>query len=105
MSKQEGKLEPLKPLAVVGFTCGRHYLDVAGIAVAMEGDMCRQLLPSDVAEPIPEDELKLATIGGKPCSELPLDLVRTFRGERWTPKSLQWAAGTINQVAREQNFI
>lgn len=86
-------------LAEVKFSTGRYYLDVAGIAVAMEGDKCRDTLPDDVAAPIPEDELERASIGGKPAKDLPLHIVRFFRGERWRKESLEWAAEKINAVA------
>lgn len=33
-----------KRLAVVGYACGRHYLEIAGIVVAMEGDPSREAL-------------------------------------------------------------
>lgn len=83
--------------AEVGFSCGRHYLKVSGIILAMEGDPCRDGgLPEDVYEPIPEAELSSATIGGKPSSEIPLKLVRFFRGDRWTEKMLEYAASRIN---------
>ncbi|AMV31305.1 hypothetical protein VN12_04255 [Pirellula sp. SH-Sr6A] len=85
--------------AEVKFSTGRHYLSVAGIAVAMEGDACRHHLPDEAAEPIPQQELENAMIGDKKASELPLDVVRWFRGERWSEKSLQWAADQINKFA------
>lgn len=87
------------PLAEVRLTCGRYVLFVAGLAVAMEGDQCRQDLPDDVAEPIPQDELERATIGGQPCNDMPLSVVRTFRGELWRLQSLEWAATQINAAA------
>ncbi len=87
----------MKTIAEVRSCCGRFVLFVADIAVAMEGDKCRQVLPDEVAEPIPEHELQTATIGGEPVSEMPLDIVRFFRGETWSRKSLEWAASQINQ--------
>lgn len=87
------------PIAEVKFSTGRHYLSVAGIAVAVEGDKCRDTLPEEVSEPIPEDELNNAWIGDKRAKDLPLDIVRWFRGERWRPESLRWAADRINAVA------
>ena len=86
-------------LAEVKFSTGRFYLNVAGITVAIEGDKCRGLLPEFVSEPIPEDELENATIGDKKAKDLPLHVVRWFRGDRWRKESLEWAASRINAVA------
>lgn len=88
--------ESVDTLAQVGFSCGRYYLSVAGIVVAMEGDLFRGELPEDVLEPIPADELARATIGGVPASDLSIVLVRSFRGERWTQKMLRYVAQQIN---------
>lgn len=87
------------PLAEVRFSTGRYYLSVAGIAVAMEGDNCRDVLPEEVSEPIPEEELKRASIGDKRAKDLPLHIVRFFRGEQWRKESMEWAAEKINAVA------
>lgn len=83
-------------VATVGLSCGRYYLEIAGIAVAVEGDACRHMLPEEAAEEISQDELDRASIGDKKASELPLDVVRFFRGQAWDGKSLRWAAKKIN---------
>ena len=88
-----------KPVAQVGFSCGRHYLEVGGVVVAMEGDACRQMLPSEVATEIPQEELEGACIGERRAIDLPIDVVRFFRGDQWAEKSLRWAADTINSAA------
>lgn len=83
--------------AGVGFSTGRHYLKIAGIILAMEGDPCRDgELPEDVYDPIPEEELAGASIGGRQASELPMKVIRFFRGDRWTQKMLEYVAATIN---------
>lgn len=83
-------------IAEVLSSCGRYYLSVCGVTVAMEGDPCRHLLPDEVAQPIPPEELKSATIGGVPVKDMEPSVVRFFRGESWTLQSLEWAARTIN---------
>ncbi len=91
-----------KSIAKVLFSCGRHYLSVAGVALAMEGDKCRDGdLPEEVYEPIPEEELNRATIGGKPIRDMPMDVVRFFRGDCWTKKMLEYVAVRINAAAAE----
>ena len=91
-------------LAEVGFSTGRHYLKVGGIIIAMEGDTCRGTLPEEACEPIPEDELEFAMIGDKRAKDLPLDVVRFFRGNRWNKKSLTWVAERINNVAAQKPY-
>jgi hypothetical protein len=89
-------------LAEVGFSCGRHYLSVAGIAVAMEGDKCRDGgMPEEVYDPIPPEELENATIGGKPVKDMPIKMVRFFRGDVWTKKMFDYVAGRINVASKE----
>lgn len=84
-------------LAEVGFSTGRHYLSVAGIIVAMEGDKCRDAeIPEHVLPLISEDELEHATIGGKPAKEFSRSMIRFFRGDCWTERMLHWAADKIN---------
>jgi hypothetical protein len=64
----------------------------------MKGDPCREdSLPDTVLPPIPADELARATIGGTPASELPLDVVRIFRGDNWTSEMLHYVADEINR--------
>ncbi len=86
-------------LAKLGFSTGRYFLSVAGITVAMEGDKCREILPEEASEPIPQEELDGATIGDKPAKDVPLHIVRFFRGDNWCKKNLTWAADRINAVA------
>ncbi|MGD0900958.1 MAG: hypothetical protein ABR915_24255 [Thermoguttaceae bacterium] len=87
-------------LADVRFCCGRYVLFVAGIAVAMEGDKCRDgNLPERVLAPIPEEELAAASIEGKPAKDLPIGLVRFFRGDCWNRAMLEWVAERINAEA------
>ncbi len=85
-------------LAEVRSSCGRAVLYVAGIAIAMEGDKCRHLVPEEFAERIPPEELERASIGGLTCKDIPLDVVRFFRGDNWQSTSLEWAAKTINEA-------
>lgn len=95
--------EQAAPLAEARVCCGRHCLFVAGIAVAMEGDKCRDgTIPEDVLPPIPREELEQATIGDKRAIDLPIDVVRFFRGDNWTPRMLQWVADRINAAALPQ---
>src|SRR5437868_2791622 len=85
--------DEMEPLAHVGLSTGRHYLTIAGVIVAMEGDPCRDAnLPESILPPIPAAELEQATIGGKPAKDLPINVVRFFRGDRWTPAMLEWVA-------------
>lgn len=92
----------MRNFAEVNLSCGRYYLSVAGIVVVMEGDKCRAELPEKVSPPIPEDELENASIGGKPAKDLPIDVVRFFRGDNWTEKMLRYAARTINVARRKE---
>jgi hypothetical protein len=91
-------------IAEVRLSCGRCYLSVAGIAVAMEGDRCRDgTLPESIMPEIPEHELANASIGGKPAAELPTEMVRFFRGDNWTSKMLRYVAARINQQHRNSH--
>jgi hypothetical protein len=82
-----------EPLAEVVLAMGRQHLRVAGVVVATEGDKCRDVnLPESVLSPIPAEELEHATIGDKRAKDLPVDLVRFFRGDNWMPQMLEWAA-------------
>lgn len=85
-------------LANVRLSCGRIYLEVAGIVVAVQGDKCRSSseFPEEILPQIPDEELKNATIGGKSAKDVPLDVIRFFRGECWTEKMLEYAADRIN---------
>jgi hypothetical protein len=91
--------EVVMKIAEVGFSTGRCFLKVAGVIVAMEGDKCRDIFPEEACEPIPEEELERAWIGDKRAKDVPLHMVRFFRGDNWREKSLQWAADRINAVA------
>jgi hypothetical protein len=89
-----------EPVAEVCLSCGRYYLSVCGFVVAMEGDRCREgKLPEEVMPPIPDEELAQATIGGQPASELPIGVVRFFRGDNWTKGMLKYVAAQINRRA------
>jgi len=64
-----------QPLAYVGLACGRQYLKVAGVIVAIEGDICRDpMIPDEYRHPRPEHHLK------------------------WMPEMLEYAAKTINEM-------
>jgi hypothetical protein len=95
-----GKGQRSEPIAEVDCSCGRYYLSVAGVAVAMQGDKCRANLPEEVCPPIPPEELAEATIGGKPAAEMPLSVVRFFRGDYWTKEMLEYVADKINEAAK-----
>jgi hypothetical protein len=84
-------------LAEVVLNTGRWHLRVAGWYLATEGDKCRDgNLPEQVLPPISPEELKRATIGGRPAKDLPIDMVRLFRGDCWTEKMLRYVADQIN---------
>ncbi len=88
------------PLAEVRLSCGRQYLAVAGIAVAMEGDKCRDSsMPEEIMPQIPPEELERATIGGKRARDMPIEVVRFFRGDNWSPAMLEYVAEKINEAA------
>ena len=88
-----------EPIAEVRLTCGRNVLFVAGFAIAMEGDRCRDgTIPASVLPPIPERELATATIGGKPAKDMPSEVARFFRGDYWTPGMLEYVAAKINEA-------
>jgi hypothetical protein len=62
---------------------GRQYLEVAGFALAMEGDPCRDgNIPELVLPPIPPEELEHASIGGQPAKDMRMDILRCFRGDK-----------------------
>lgn len=91
-----------EPLAEVRLACGRQYLSVAGVAVAMEGDPMRDAdLPEEAYEPIPADELDRATIGGKPVKGMDPRVIRSFRRDVWSPRTLDFVAKRINAAAVE----
>lgn len=91
------------PLAEVILSMGRCHLKVAGIVLATEGDRCRaDSIPEDVLPPIPADELAGASVGGKPADTLPVDVVRFFRGDNWTPPMMGWVADRINEASNKE---
>lgn len=88
-----------KQIAEVGFSCGRSYLKVAGVIVAVEGDRCRDCgnIPEEFKDPIP-DHVYEGTIGGKPITrDMDPDLIRFFVGENWSEKMLCYLANRINE--------
>jgi len=89
-----------EPIADVRLCMGRQHLFVGGIVVATEGDSCRHMTPVELSDPIPEEELEHATIGGEPIKSMDPETVRFFRGEQWRPKTLEWAADQINAKAQ-----
>ncbi len=82
-------------IAEVKLFCGRYHLSIAGITLAMEGDVCRAILPEDYS--ISGEELVHAHIGSVPVSELPTDVARFFHGCNWTKKMLIYVADKINE--------
>ncbi len=87
------------PLAETAYSCGRCCLKVAGIVLAMQGDPCRDgSLPESVLPPIHANELDQATIGGQSVKDMPIEIVRFFRGDRWTPAMLEYVATKINST-------
>lgn len=85
-------------IAKVFLSMGRWHLKVAGFVLATEGDKCRDAnLPEEVFDPIPEEELARASIGGKPAKELPIEMVRWFRGDNWNEKMMRYVADKINE--------
>ncbi len=84
-------------IAAVKLSCGRTYLEVAGIAIAMQGDTCRATLPEECLDQIPESELQRASIGDESAKDLPVEVVRFFRGDRWTIQMLEYVANKINK--------
>ena len=62
------------PLAYVGLGCGRQYLKVAGVIVAVEGDICRDpMIPEEYRHQKQEHRLT------------------------WMPEMLEYAAKAINE--------
>lgn len=91
-------------IAEVNFSCGKSHLDVAGITVAMQGDACRDSsLPESVLPKIPEKEMASAFIWGKPAKDLPIKVVRFYRGDCWTTEMLEYVANKINQESSQQD--
>lgn len=66
-----------KPIADVRSACGRYYLDVAGIVVAVEGDACR------------DRDMPPWLYDRRPL----------FEGDRWSKDLLEHAAERINAAA------
>lgn len=100
MTNKANEVVSREPLADVRLCCGRHVLFVADIAVAMEGDKCRtSSIPEEHLPPIPAEELEHAMIGDKRAKDVPIGVVRFFRGDNWTPAMLEWVAAKINQTS------
>jgi hypothetical protein len=88
-----------EPFAEVVLSMGRHHLKVGGFILGTEGDKCRDgSLPESVLPPIPPEELEEASIGGKPAKDMPIEIVRFFRGDYWTPAMMEYVAGRINEL-------
>jgi hypothetical protein len=87
--------------AEVVLAMGRQHLKVGGFYLATEGHKCVDgNLPENVLPPIPPEELEHARIGDKMAKDLPIEIVRWFRGDCWTPRMLEYVAAKINdQVA------
>ena len=89
-------------IAEVKFSCGRYYLSVADIPLAMEGDKCRTAnLPIELYDPIPPHELETAAIGDKPVKDMDPKVVLFFRGSTWNKAMLDYVADHINQEAQD----
>ena len=90
-----------EPIAEARFGCGRSYLSVADVVLAMEGDKCRDGdMPNEVYDPIPAHEYETATIGGESINGMDECLIRVFRGSTWTPKMLKFVADKINAATK-----
>lgn len=92
----------MRNVAEVRCCSGRYVLFVNDLALVMQGDKCRcGDLPEEVYDPIPEEELKSAHIGGTPIKDLPIKTVRFFRGDFygliWNVKMLRYVADEINK--------
>lgn len=86
-------------IAEVVYSMGRCHLMVAGFVLATEGDKCRDgSLPEEVLPPIPQEELEHATIGDKRAKDLPIKMVRWFRGDCWNEEMIRYVAEKINQT-------
>jgi len=72
-------------IARIGLSCGRLYLEVSSIIVAMEGDVCRDsTIPEKYRTPV-------IKIDGKP-----IELVRYFGGSAWNEEMLEYVRDKIN---------
>lgn len=93
----------MSDIAEVRCTCGRYVLFVAGIAVAMQGDKCRDgELPEEVLDPIPQHVYDHGSIGGEPITkDMNAKLVRFFVGNYWNETMLRYAADKINAAMRQ----
>jgi len=87
-----------RKIAKVQLSCGRYFLSVCGFVLAMEGAPCRESqIPEKFMPKIPPEEMAWASVGGKPASELPIEVVRFFRGDNWTREMLNYVADEINK--------
>jgi hypothetical protein len=95
----------MRDIAEVIYSMGRCHLKVAGFVLATEGDKCRDgNLPEDVFEPIPSEELEHAMIGGHRAKDLPIEMVRFFRGDVWNQNMIKYVANEINRIAASGNL-
>jgi hypothetical protein len=84
--------------AEVVLSMGRYHLRVGGFYLATEGDKCRNgNLPEEVLPPIPPEELEKARVGGKPVNDMPINIVRWFRGDNWDERMMRYVAEQINK--------
>lgn len=80
-------------IAKVGLSCGRLYLEVSGIIVAMEGDKCRDSsIPDEYRTPMPESITK--------DNVLSLGMIRFLYGSEWNEKMLEYVADRINSLSK-----
>lgn len=71
------------------YSCGRCFLSVGGVAVVMEGDICRD-------PDIPEDLLHTHTIQH---FNFKGQSTGTYHTERvWTRQAIKWVAGQYNEA-------
>ena len=87
-----------KTIAEVYLSCGRYHLSIVGIPIVMEGDRCRASLPEECLKPISDEELKYASIEGESIKDMPIEIIRFFRGDNWTEKMLRYVADKINKT-------
>lgn len=91
MSKKE-------PLAFVGLACGRQYLKVGGVIVAMEGDVCRDAtIPAECCERRVDTIALDSLTNGRVMDEERFESIkRMCTRDVWNAKSMEWTAKQIN---------
>lgn len=93
-----------KEIAFVGLACGRQYLSVAGICVAMEGDICRSSQIPDELRERRLDTMAFDALTSRTTlkgSELENFLDRTesiCTIDVWTAKNMEWVAKKIQEL-------